>query len=283
MSEMNIDLISIPTNTHQLDGLHYRPTSSSNSRNVAQLFHGNTMNFYTGCCKFLPPDLISIGISALAYNRRGHDILAIRNSRNVEGGALQMTSEAIADNSYARDWLLKKGYTPPICIGHSNGGVLAAKHSAAYQDTPALILLSAHIGGKEMLPIASSKGLFGGSKFPEIIDIAKEMLAKGQGEQIMQMPGWYWITTPKSIIDLASNLPSLIEEASKIKCPVLFIRGDQEPEDLYPAEEFQKECKSSVDIVIIENSNHFYVGAENTVRETICNWLNDKILSKTDS
>ena len=75
----------------------------------------------------------------------------------------------------------------------------------------------------------------------------------------------------------------LIEEASKIKCPVLFIRGDQEPRDLYPAEEFQKECKSSVDIVIIENSNHFYLGAENTVRETIRDWLNDKILSKTNS
>ena len=280
---MNIDLISIPTNTHPLDGLHYTPTSIPNSGHVVQLFHGNTMNFYTGCCKFLPPDLISMGLSALAYNRRGHDILAIRNSRDVEGGALQMTSEALADNNYARDWLLEKGYSSPICIGHSNGGVLATKHAAVNQDTPALILLSAHIGGKEMLPIASSKGLFGANKFPEIINIAKEMVTKGQGDKIIQMPGWYWITTPKSIIDLASNLPHLIEEASKIKCPVLFIRGDQEPRDLYPAEEFQKECKSSVDIVIIENSNHFYVGAENTVRETICDWLNDKILSKTNS
>ena len=55
---MNIDFISIPTDTHQLDGLYYIPGSIANNRQVAQLFHGNTMNFYTGFCKFLPPDLV---------------------------------------------------------------------------------------------------------------------------------------------------------------------------------------------------------------------------------
>jgi hypothetical protein len=100
---MNIDLVSIPTDTHQLDGLYYTPGSIANNRQVTQLFHCNTMNFYTGFCKFLPPDLVSMGMSALAYNRRGHNILSIRNSRDVEGGALQVTSEAIADNTYARE------------------------------------------------------------------------------------------------------------------------------------------------------------------------------------
>ena len=276
---MNIDLISIPTDTHQLDGLLYTPEINPNSRNVAQLFHGNTMNFYTGCSKFLPPELISMGIASLAYNRRGHDILAIRNSRDVEGGALQLTSEAIADNSYAREWLLEKGYSAPICIGHSNGAVLATKHAASYQDTPALILLSAHIGGTKMLPIASSKGLFGANQFPEIIDIAKKMIAEGQEDKIIQMPGWYWITTPRSLLDLAENLPDLIEEASKINCPVLFIRGEKEPKDLYPAEAFKNECNAPVDIVIIEQSDHFYVGFEDLVTKVICNWLkNNKIM-----
>jgi hypothetical protein len=44
-----------------------------------------------------------MGMSALAYNRRGHNILSIQNSRDVEGGALQVTSEAITDNTYARE------------------------------------------------------------------------------------------------------------------------------------------------------------------------------------
>ena len=270
---MNIDLISIPTDTHQLDGLLYTPTDNTNNQHIAQIFHGNTMNFYTGCCKFLPPDLVSMGIAVLAYNRRGHDILAIRDSRDVEGGALQLTSEAIADNAYAREWLLEKGYSAPICIGHSNGGVLAARHTSIYQDTPALILLSAHIGGKEMLPMASSKGLFGSSEFPKIVQTARKMLTEGQENNIMRMPGWYWVTTPRSILDLAENLPSLIEEASKINCPVLFIRGEEEPEDLYPAELFKEKCKAPVEIVIIKKSGHFYVGHEDIIKGVICDWI----------
>ena len=97
------------------------------------------------------------------------------------------------------------------------------------------------------------------------------------------MPGWYWITIPRSIVDLATNLPHLIEEASRIKCPVLFIRRDQEPEDLHPAEAFKKAYKSTVDVVIIKNSNHFYVSTETTMKKVICNWLNEKNITKLNN
>ena len=49
-----------------------------------------------------------MGMSALAYNRRWHDILSILNSRDVEGGALQLTSEAVPDNTCASAWLLEQ-------------------------------------------------------------------------------------------------------------------------------------------------------------------------------
>ena len=276
---MDVELISILTDTQPLDGLFYQFNKDINSPHVAQLFHGNAMNFYTGFCKFLPPSLISINCSALAYNRRGHDILSIRDSRNPEGGALQLTAEAIADNNYARDWLIKKGYAAPICIGHSNGGLLAAKHVATHQDTPALILLSAHIGGTDMLPLASSKGLFGSDKLPRILAMAKKMIDEEKGDHIIKLPGWYWATTPKSLLDLSQNLPHLLDEAPKISCPVLFIRGDQEPEDLYPAKRFRDNCGSSVEIVTIKNSDHFYVGTEETVIKTISKWLKKLIFT----
>ena len=105
-------------------------------------------------------------------------------------------------------------------------GCLATKRAATYKNTPTLILLSPHIGGKEMLPIVSSKGLFGVGKYLEIIDIAREMISNGQGDELIQILVWYWITTPRSIVDLATNFPHLVEEASRIKCPVLFIRGN---------------------------------------------------------
>lgn len=270
---MKIELISILTDSQPLDGLFYQSNIYESKTRVAQLFHGNTMNFYTGFCKFLPPALVKMKYSALAYNRRGHDILAIRDSREPEGGALQLTAEAIADNNYARDWLIKKCCFAPICIGHSNGGLLAAKHAATHQDTPALILLSAHIGGTNMLPLASSKGLFGSQQLPDILNLVNEMIDEGKGDEIIKLPGWYWVTTPRSLLDLSQNLPDLLDQAPNISCPVLFLKGDQEPEDLYPANKFKDSCPSSVDIITIKNSDHFYVGNEKTVVETICKWL----------
>ena len=57
--------------------------------------HGNTMNFYVGAPRFLPPALTALGFACLAFNRRGHDILSIRNSRAAEGAAFETTAEVI--------------------------------------------------------------------------------------------------------------------------------------------------------------------------------------------
>ena len=100
---MNLSIISIPTETHALDGLYYQPDAPA--RGAAMLLHGNCMNFYTGAPKFLPPQLVKLGLAALAYNRRGHDMVATTNSRAVTGGSFQMTKEAMADNRHASAWL----------------------------------------------------------------------------------------------------------------------------------------------------------------------------------
>ena len=79
-------------------------------------------------------------------------MVATLNSRAVSGGAFQMTKEAIADNRYAADWLKERGFAAPVVIGHSNGGMLAVQHVADHPETPALVLLSAHLGGKTIVP-----------------------------------------------------------------------------------------------------------------------------------
>src|ERR1700747_2655498 len=138
---MRTELISIATDTLPLDGAFYLPEAEPSG--AAILFHGNTMNFYVGAPRFLPPVLTKLGLACLAFNRRGHDILSIRDSRATEGAAFQLTREGIADNAIARDWLEAKGFDRPIVIGHSNGGMLAVKHVADHPDTRALVLLSA--------------------------------------------------------------------------------------------------------------------------------------------
>jgi len=100
-------LVSIPTDTVALEGAWYEPQARERS-GAALLFHGNTMNFYSGAPRFLPPALTDLGLACLAFNRRGHDILAIRESRAAEGAAFQTIAEAIADNRYAAQWLRER-------------------------------------------------------------------------------------------------------------------------------------------------------------------------------
>jgi pimeloyl-ACP methyl ester carboxylesterase len=266
-----MSLVSIPTDTVALEGAWYEPEGGART-GAALLFHGNTMNFYSGAPRFLPPALAELGLASLAFNRRGHDILAIRDSRAAEGAAFQTVAEAIADNRYAAAWLAQRGFARPVVIGHSNGGMLAVRHVADHPGTPALVLLSAHCGGKQMVPLASKAGLLAGDRLAELTAQAERLVADGRGRELMLLPGWWYVTSAGSFLDLA-NCPDILELAPRIRCPVLYLRGDQEPRDLYPAEAFQRRCAGPCTVEIVPQCDHFYAGRESAVSAIVCRWL----------
>ena len=268
---LNTSLVSIPTDTLPLEGAWYEP-AGRNAANAALLFHGNTMNFYSGAPRFLPPRLAELGLASLAFNRRGHDILAIRDSRAAEGAAFQTIAEAIADNRYAAEWSAARGFPHPVVIGHSNGGMLAVRHVADHPQTPALVLLSAHCGGAHMVPLASRAGLLAGDRLEELTAQAQALVAAGRGRELMLLPGWWYVTSAASFLDLA-NCPDILELAPRIACPVLYIRGEGEPRDLYPAEEFRRRCKGPCSVEIVRDCDHFYVGRESAIAELVCSFL----------
>lgn len=268
---MKTTLVTIATPTTPLEGAWYEPEDRP-AHSAALLFHGNTMNFYTGAPRFLPPALSRLGLASLAFNRRGHDILAIRNSRAAEGAAFQTYREAIEDNRIAAVWLAEQGFPRPVVIGHSNGGMLGVRHVADHPGTAALVLLSAHCGGRNMLPLTSRAGLLAQDKLPEMIDKARAMVAAGKGRELILLPGWWYVASAESFLELA-NCPDILELAPRIRCPVLYLRGDQEPRDLYPAEEFARRCAGPCTVEIVPQCDHFYVGREVVVGEIVCRWL----------
>ena len=268
---MKTSLVSIPTDTVALEGAWYEPAGGS-AKNAALLFHGNTMNFYSGAPRFLPPALAELGLASLAFNRRGHDILAIRDSRLAEGAAFQFVSQAIEDNRIAGEWLAVRGFPRPLVIGHSNGGMLAVRHVADHLQTAALVLLSAHCGGKNMVPLASQAGLLAGNRLDELTGQAEDLVKSGRGKELMLLPGWWYLTSAASFLDLA-NCPDILELAPNIRCPVLYLRGDKEPRDLYPAEEFQRRCGGKCTVEIVPQCDHFYVGREALVTDIVREWL----------
>lgn len=269
---MRTTLVSIATDTTPLDGAWHEPDGRPVIGAVL-LFHGNTMNFYTGAPRFLPPLLTELGLACLAFNRRGHDILAIRDSRTAEGGALQRTHEAIEDNRLAAAWLAGRGHAHPVVIGHSNGGMLAVRHVADHPQTPALVLLSAHGGGTGMVPGASKAGLLAGDRLAEISARARDLVAAGRGKELIVLPGWWYVASAESFLDLLSELPDTLALAPQIACPSLFVRGDQEDPARYPAEAFRRLSPGACSVEIVPACDHFYRGREDAVAALVAAWL----------
>ncbi len=268
---MRTELITIPTPTLPLDGALHLPDSPPDK--AAILFHGNTMNFYTGAPRFLPPALTAMGYACLAFNRRGHDILSIRDSRAAEGAAFQTTAEGIEDNQIAAAWMKAHGFPAPVVIGHSNGGMLAVPHTVAHPDTPALILLSAHGGGTDGVRRSSAAGLMAGDRLDEITARARALQAAGNGHELMLMPGWWYAITADSFLDRLTRMPDILTLAPRITCPVLYIRGDQESAENYPAEKFQAVAAGPCDVDIVPNCDHFYKGREDAIIARVTAWL----------
>jgi len=265
-------LVSIPTDTIPLDGAWYEPDGGT-VRGAVLLFHGNTMNFYMGAPRFLPPVLAQLGYACLAFNRRGHDILGIRNSRSAEGAAFQTHSEAIRDNEMAAKWVAERGFSNPIVIGHSNGGMLAVRHVADHPHTPALVLLSAHGGGKDIVQRGARSGLMVGERVEEFAARAREMVQAGRGRELMLMPGWWYAISAESFLDRLTETPDTLELAPRVKCPSLFIRGDKEPREQYPGEEFRARSGGPCTVEIVPDCDHFYNGREEAVRTIVSSWL----------
>ena len=274
---MKLELVEIETDTHPLDGLLYHPEGRP-TRGAVMIFHGNTMNFYTGAPRFLPPMLCELGYACLSFNRRGHDILSIRDSRLAVGAALQTTAEGIADNQYAARWMSNKGFNNPILIGHSNGGFLAVQHAAANPDTAALILLSAHGGGTVAEKLAARTGLLGASKTDELRERATQMIAEGKGDELIILPGWWYVATANSYIDRLTTMPDTVETAPKISCPSLFIRGDMEIPEAYPAEDFAAATSGICDVELIDDCDHFYRNKEDVVTRIVKSWITKTIM-----
>jgi pimeloyl-ACP methyl ester carboxylesterase len=269
---MRLELVSIPTYTHPLDGLFYEPEGRA-AAGAVLLMHGNTMNFYTGSLRFLPPVLVELGFACLAFNRRGHDILSTRNSRIAVGGAYQTAAEGIEDNRLAAAWLAARGYSRPVVMGHSNGGMLAVRHVADHPHTPAMVLLSAHMGGKNTVQRTSKSGLFAGDRLDELTAEAKALVAAGRGREVLLMPGWWYAISAESFLDRAYDTPDGLALAPQIKCPVLYIRGDKESADSYPAEAFRDRAGGRVTVEIVADCDHFYNGREEEVQQLVSGWL----------
>jgi pimeloyl-ACP methyl ester carboxylesterase len=268
---MSLELVTIETDTYPLYGLYYEPDGGAVNGAVL-IMHGNSSNFYTGVPRAIAPILTKLGYAALAYNRRGHDILISQN-RVPSGGATQRVHEMIADNKFAEEWLSARGFKQQIVIGHSNGGMLAVRHCADNPNVRALVLLSAHMGGKDLFKTISAAGLMAGDRYDEFSARARSLVAAGKGDEMMLVPGWWWVISANTFVDYLDLCPDILALAPQVTCPTLFLRGDKEPVKLYPGEDFVARCGGPAEFQLVSDCDHFYTGREATAMEQVAAWL----------
>ena len=112
-----------------------------------------------------------------------------------------------------------------------------------------------------------------GNRLDEIVAQARAMVASGQGRDLLLMPGWWYVISAESFLDRMASMPAIVDLAPSITCPVLFLRGDQESRESYPAEAFQARGGGACDVEIVRNCDHFYVGREDAVSAIVASWL----------
>jgi pimeloyl-ACP methyl ester carboxylesterase len=269
---MRTELITIATDVTPLDGAFYQPDDGRASHGVL-LLHGNTMNFYVGPPRFLPLMLTRLGFACLAFNRRGHDILAIRDSFQAEGGAFQRTQDGIEDNRHAARWMAERGFPAPAVIGHSYGGILGVRHACDHPATPALVLLSTYRGGSHTWLAQHKRGFLAGDRLEETLATAKAMIAAGRGRDLMPVPGWPYAISAESYVDRSETLPDIVAFAPAVPCPVLFVRGDREPTPAIPVDEFAACAGRGCELAVVPDCDHFYVGREEAICHIVSHWL----------
>jgi len=151
--------------------------------------------------------------------------------------------------------------------------MLAVQHVADHPGTPALVLLSAHLGGKDVLVRTSRAGLMAQDRVEEFTARARELVAAGRGRELMLMPGWWYAISAESYLDRLTETPDVLALAPRVKCPVLYVRGDQESRENYPAEEFKARAGGLCDVEVVAACDHFYNGRETVIQDLVSSWL----------
>ena len=126
----------------------------------------------------------------------------------------------------------------------------------------------------------SEVGLLAGDRRVEIAETARALVAAGRGRDLMMLPGWWYLATAESFLDFSANLPDIVALAPQIRCPVLYLRGDQELAHIYPAEAFAAGAGGPCDVRIVPDCDHFYTGREDAVADLVGAWLRTTALPR---
>lgn len=273
----------------RLDGAFQRAERAASTPNIDAccLVHGTGSNFYgSTLLAELGQRLLSLGVSVLRVNTRGHDGISIaataRGGQRL-GAAYERVADCRHDLAAWSSWLVQHAGPRLGWIGHSLGAVKCLYALVHEADLPAsgVVALSP--------PRLSYAWFCQSEKRAVFLDDYNRALSLVQaGEPVVPLevsfPLPMIITavgyTEKYGPDESYNYLSWTE---RLACPALFLFGSQEVENQVPFQHAPQaiaalaERNQRLHVETIAGGDHFYTGVREPALERITTWLRQVI------
>lgn len=268
----------------RLHGLYCAPVGPSKTRfDAAVLTHGLAGNFYSSRFLFyIAHTLLDLGIHVVIGNTRGHDDVnrTVRSGRSAFlGAAFEVVSECQYDLPAWNQFLLSRGPSKTILVGHSLGAIKSL-YAHAHNPQPnieAIIGLSATRLNYDRLMESSGR-----DAFVQTLQQAQLRVDGGKSDELMKVDFPFpTMMAAGAYLDKYgnSNQYDWLQFANQINVPTQLLFGELELAENAAfeglAEEFAglQESNPLLNIDIIGGADHFYSARFSQAADCIREWL----------
>ena len=261
-----------------LEGAMIHAIGGFDRKSVAVLwFHGNTSRFYDLPYIHVGKELARHGYSFLTCNTHGHDIIAPLwgpDGDMVPGGALmERFSQVPLDLDPWISYAISRDYKGVVLVGHSFG----ANKVAYYQ---------AHTQDPRVWGVALASPDVRWHAEPHRVQLAREMLDEGKGEELMPQvegnPPWYRMSA-RTLVERARIAQNVFRSndgapyIARLSSPLLAFYGSEETWCGGEAElqTIREGATSSprVDTHLLEGADHVYWGKAAGAATLLARWI----------
>jgi pimeloyl-ACP methyl ester carboxylesterase len=290
---MFVDLVRTTTaDGMRLDGALLAPTGKAGQTpfDAVVCLHGVGSSFYaTNLMEKIAPQLQSLGLHLLWANTRGHDLVytAYAPGRaKRQGAAYEIVAEGRIDISAWVNFLSERGWTRIVLLGHSLGAIKSV-YTLAHETLPNVRAVVAASPPRLSYAAFMAAGARG---FAEAMHRAEQLVADGQGEQLIEVSFPYpLLIAAEAYVDKYGRAEryNIFNFADRLACPALFVYGEEELQNggiafagLPAALAELRRPNQVLDVAVVPGANHMYAGVQEKLAAAVCEWLGEMIKSE---